>query len=790
MQLIEKLKRHDYKMYLDYAQARIRKTNKLHKFIIITAVYNTSSYLDKYFSSLVSVNYDLENLKIIVVDDGSTDDSQLILRKWQMKYPELIILQTQVNLGQAIARNNGLDYMNKKLQNYDFVTFIDSDDYVDSNYFVEVNKAINYYSFVSIFTTRWKFIDESTGTVNYNHPLDYRFRNRLKYTLKDLIKSPTYFNLSMSSSFFKVSALGNLKLRNIKPQFEDAYFLNEYLLKNNDYQIVYINSTNYNYVKRKAADSTLNKAKLNPEKYVSLLEMAYLNLLRQAKQIHSFVPDFIQNLILYDLSWNIKELSLFEVPLSELQFKIRRGNLEKIFKLINRRNLEKNHNYYWNYFQIGLEHRYYPTEEVTKIALYQNFHLETTTQYLLHTATLNFQIIIDNQEFKDYWLTCESLDQEFFIYRILFTVPTAAKVQVVVEERSYFPEKINRRAIVKLTTNSICLFFDRVAKADDNAEALYHEFSRKYPNSYFVIEEKCSDYNRLKALGFKLISYGSKEFEQKYFEADFIFSSSVDPEIENYKFLRHNTSNIKARFIFLQHGVITDNLGNWLARKKIDQIVISAPLEEQICLTTLPFSQNQYLRAGLPRFDRLKKNGSNSKTSNKTILIHFTWRKNLKNKEIEQTSYASELVNVIEKAEVYGEKVIVVLHPQAASLKTYLQSQTSSEILNAVDIIYREVFQKADILITDYSSVFADMVYLEKKVIFFQTNPKEFYVNHLYSQAIDYKTEAPGIVASSIDELINALKEENRNKVDFYFTHEEKQTNCQMLIKLIENKYK
>lgn len=90
---------------------------------IIVPVYNTSAYLDKCLTSLVNQTFD--NYEIIVVNDGSTDNSLAILADWQQRYPDKLKLIDKPNGGLSDARNAGIIDATGE-----YVIFVDSDDYL------------------------------------------------------------------------------------------------------------------------------------------------------------------------------------------------------------------------------------------------------------------------------------------------------------------------------------------------------------------------------------------------------------------------------------------------------------------------------------------------------------------------------------------------------------------------------------------------------------------------------------------------------------------------------------
>ena len=92
------------------------------KVSIIIPVYNSQDYLEKCFESILKNNY--KNLELIVVNDGSKDDSQKIINIYIEKYPNIFKCIEQKNQGIGASRNNGIDKATGK-----YIMFIDNDDF-------------------------------------------------------------------------------------------------------------------------------------------------------------------------------------------------------------------------------------------------------------------------------------------------------------------------------------------------------------------------------------------------------------------------------------------------------------------------------------------------------------------------------------------------------------------------------------------------------------------------------------------------------------------------------------
>lgn len=104
------------------------------KISVIVPIYNSGKYLDKCLQSLL--NQTFKDFEIIAINDGSTDNSLDILNNYQ---DSRIKIKTQKNSGQANTRNNGL-----KIAKGEYIIFIDSDDYVDTNMFEKLIEIGDY----------------------------------------------------------------------------------------------------------------------------------------------------------------------------------------------------------------------------------------------------------------------------------------------------------------------------------------------------------------------------------------------------------------------------------------------------------------------------------------------------------------------------------------------------------------------------------------------------------------------------------------------------------------------
>lgn len=109
--------------------------NKINPLIsVIVPVYNVEKYLERCLNSIVNQSY--ENLEIILVDDGSTDNSGIICDKWAEKDDRVVVIHKK-NGGLSDARNWGM-----KEAHGAFIGFVDSDDWIAKDMYEKLINAI------------------------------------------------------------------------------------------------------------------------------------------------------------------------------------------------------------------------------------------------------------------------------------------------------------------------------------------------------------------------------------------------------------------------------------------------------------------------------------------------------------------------------------------------------------------------------------------------------------------------------------------------------------------------
>ena len=110
------------------------------KISIIVPIYNTEKFLDKCLNSLVNQTY--KNIEIILIDDGSTDNSLNICLDYQKKDNRIKVIH-QENKGLSGARNRGFEESTG-----DYIWYIDSDDYIENDSLKVIKPYLDKYDII------------------------------------------------------------------------------------------------------------------------------------------------------------------------------------------------------------------------------------------------------------------------------------------------------------------------------------------------------------------------------------------------------------------------------------------------------------------------------------------------------------------------------------------------------------------------------------------------------------------------------------------------------------------
>lgn len=123
------------------------------RFSILIPVYNVERYLEQCLDSVI--NQSFKDFEIILIDDGSTDNSGKICDEYAEKYPNIIKIFHKENEGLLLTRRFGL----KKSQG-EYIIFVDSDDYVSTDLLKTVDETLNHYQCDMVLYNFYRFTDK------------------------------------------------------------------------------------------------------------------------------------------------------------------------------------------------------------------------------------------------------------------------------------------------------------------------------------------------------------------------------------------------------------------------------------------------------------------------------------------------------------------------------------------------------------------------------------------------------------------------------------------------------
>lgn len=215
---------------------------------IIIPVYNVEKYIKKALESIYSQSFSHNEVEVIVVNDGTPDNSMLIVEEFERLYNNLHIINQQ-NKGLSGARNTGL-----KVAKGQYVWFVDSDDWVEPNSIPLILERIKGAD-GEVFVFRIKEYDEN-GNVIYER----RFRKDTEFTLTgiDTLLDSSFDHVPMQIFIVNKAFLDNNSLRFVEGiQDEDVEFSARMLLRAKG--VVFTTIISYCYLRRTSGNITAGK---------------------------------------------------------------------------------------------------------------------------------------------------------------------------------------------------------------------------------------------------------------------------------------------------------------------------------------------------------------------------------------------------------------------------------------------------------------------------------------------------------------------------------------------------
>jgi glycosyltransferase involved in cell wall biosynthesis len=272
-------------------------------FSIVSAIHNVEAYLPDFIDSIERQRIDPSLIEIVAVDDGSTDGSLAMLNDWAARSPGRVKVFTKPQGGQASARNLGLEHATGE-----WVTFTDPDDMLRPNFFRVARRFANAHRNVEVMSSKPLLFHERTGQISDSHPRRRQYVTGTR--IVNLDHDPNTFTGSATVSLFRLDRIQAAGLRydpRVWPNFEDGHFAIHYLMDLDKPIVGILAGAEYIYRKRAALDSASQLSTTDPGRYTNVFEYGYLDVLESARKRYGSVPEWLQQVIIYELSWYLSD---------------------------------------------------------------------------------------------------------------------------------------------------------------------------------------------------------------------------------------------------------------------------------------------------------------------------------------------------------------------------------------------------------------------------------------------------------------------------------------------------
>ena len=292
-----------------------------YKVSVIIPVYNSESFISNTLDSLSNQIFPLDDMEVLMIDDGSTDQSANVCRKYADKYPSFKLIQKE-NGGVSSARNVGIKHATGK-----YIMFLDADD----TYSNETVK--NVYAF---FEKHYDDIDVTTFFLErYKLPEMEKLPAHMRYTV---LNHTGVYDLNEDDNIYIVQTTMNICIKN---QLEGNILFDEKLGSAEDQKFVtrnlmdkmkigYCREATYNYFRH---DGSVTSEKLFPhisfEPEISFYEWLF----DQYKG--GQIPKYIQTLVFYNMSWKNTSNLLYPWHLDGKDYEVAFGRIVELLNKIS-----------------------------------------------------------------------------------------------------------------------------------------------------------------------------------------------------------------------------------------------------------------------------------------------------------------------------------------------------------------------------------------------------------------------------------------------------------------------
>lgn len=220
----------------------------MYKVSVIIPIYNMETYMREAIDSIINQSLGFENIQVILVNDGSTDNSAQIMKEYENKYNNIKCIHLPEKSGAAgKPRNEGLKFVEAP-----YIMFLDPDDMYDKLALEKMYNTITEKN-GDIVSANYRYANEDGSTWEKSVFDETRFQS-FKFTPENFSDSFFVWNSGSCNKIFSTSLIkeNNITFLEGVPA-EDAYFTYAALLSTNE--VYYLSDTIHYYRRRNKSDT-------------------------------------------------------------------------------------------------------------------------------------------------------------------------------------------------------------------------------------------------------------------------------------------------------------------------------------------------------------------------------------------------------------------------------------------------------------------------------------------------------------------------------------------------------
>ena len=637
---------------------------------IIVCVYNGAEFLPECLDSCLEQT--LKEIEIICVDDGSTDNTLDILKKYAKKDNRIKVIH-QENKGLPISRNNAT-----KLAKGEYIQFLDADDWIEPDTCECLYLYAKIYNLDMLSFAAKEFKNDTK--IEFEDPyhclkwLPEKFKPA--FTWQDIPTLAPYLAVTSGLTIYKLHYLRehNIQWINKKICYEDTLFFHETLLQG---AVMGALTDKFCHKRTHAASITQNMDKNFGDfcKIVSLI-------LQKCKQLSIPENVFMQYFYRFTSScYNqyIKKLdSLVRIKMSPFLYKLYLHLLKNYPYPLN------NELYQWCLRYLG-----------------DQSHIEKLRFYFY--------------SWKAQWK---------FSGGNIIGISVSPPMITILNKQIALPKKtdlkIKKEIIPEKDRYILCFdLFDPTTEAIDAYTFFCYLQKKGIPSKYIIhplhplLQKITNTKDIVYATSHTFFAHNTALLAQsKAVVTSFGLDSEKNKIIKKLPWLK---------YIFIDHGsiLLKHSVLDIYTPKYFDYICANTKPEHSLYQKKGMWKHNQIL-CGMPRWENLKR----FPHKNKNILIFFTWRISIKKYPVSQKQYENLILNFLNSTKLNtlltknNITLNMALHHALLTNNGNIDVPDNINLISSTEI--SQIIGSTDLLITDYSSIMFDFMFLDIPVIFYR----------------------------------------------------------------------